>query len=208
MLWRRLRGLNFRQALAKLSPPSQGPHPRALVLLVVSCTGELTRTCTCAFSIGNPEHGLGTLQLALAALGSNQVQLPSATVVGCTSTNMVSLMPVWINPSIDDAPTYTLVSWAVFEVQLGHAAPVTRHIVGEICYGGEGKVSSPVIEFILRAHAFGLDLGVFIESEARLAWARKPSTSGTPGKPLGPASSSHATSQRKSRRRSPRHRQR
>jgi hypothetical protein len=56
-------------------------------------------------------------------------------------------MPIWMNPSIAQMPDCTLVSWAVFEVQLGRDAEVTRHVAGEIGYGGEGQVSSPVLEF-------------------------------------------------------------
>ena len=56
-------------------------------------------------------------------------------------------MPVWTNPPIAETPAFTLVSWAVFEVQLAPGAAVTRHVVGEVGYGGEGQVSSPVLEF-------------------------------------------------------------
>jgi hypothetical protein len=56
-------------------------------------------------------------------------------------------MPVWTNPSISEVPTFSLVSWAVFEVKLGLNAEVTRHVVGEVGHGGEGQVSSPVLEF-------------------------------------------------------------
>lgn len=56
-------------------------------------------------------------------------------------------MPVWTNPSIADAPQFTLVSWQVFEVQLGPGAPITRHVAGEVGYGGEGQVSSPIHGF-------------------------------------------------------------
>mgnify|MGYP001627185087 CR=1 FL=1 len=56
-------------------------------------------------------------------------------------------MTVWANPSITDVPAFTLVSWAVYEVQLGPDAPVTRHVVGEVGYGGEGQVSSPIVAF-------------------------------------------------------------
>ena len=56
-------------------------------------------------------------------------------------------MPVWTNPSISEVPTFSLVAWAVFEVKLGLNAEVTRHVVGEVGYGGEGQVSSPILEF-------------------------------------------------------------
>jgi hypothetical protein len=56
-------------------------------------------------------------------------------------------MPVWALADVRQEPQCLLVSWSVFEVQLVRDGPVTRHVVGELGYGGEGRVSSAVREF-------------------------------------------------------------
>lgn len=55
-------------------------------------------------------------------------------------------MPVWRNALVDEEPEYTLVSWAVFEIR-SPDGPFTRHVVGEVGYGAEGKVSSTIRHF-------------------------------------------------------------
>jgi hypothetical protein len=56
-------------------------------------------------------------------------------------------MPLWRNAPTAEVPAYTLVSWAVFEVQLSQGAVATCHVAGEVGYGGQGQVSSPAQEF-------------------------------------------------------------
>lgn len=64
------------------------------------------------------------------------------------------LMPVWSIAPIADTPEVVLVSWAVHEVQLRPGGELTRHVVGEVGYGGPGQVSSAILHFHAAAAAF------------------------------------------------------
>lgn len=56
-------------------------------------------------------------------------------------------MPVWLNASVANEPEFVLVSWEVHELQLQPGGELTRHVAGEVGYGGSGQVSSAIVHF-------------------------------------------------------------
>ncbi len=55
-------------------------------------------------------------------------------------------MPVWSVPTPGEQPN-TLENWSVYEVQIAALDAPTRHAVGYAVDVGEGRVSSPIVEF-------------------------------------------------------------